>query len=102
MRWSVVCFMLTVELRSVTFCCVQSDWYRGWGMYNECRGFSLCKPSLRRVQKTAKSEATISFVMFVCLHASVWVEQLGSQWTDFHEISYLIIFRKYVKEMQVL
>jgi len=27
-------------------------------------------------------KATISFIMFVC--SSVRMEQLGSQWTDFH------------------
>jgi hypothetical protein len=29
------------------------------------------------------------------------VEQLHSNWTDFHEISYLIIFRKPVEKIQV-
>jgi hypothetical protein len=29
-------------------------------------------------------KATIDFVMSVC--PSVWIEQLGSHWTDFHEI----------------
>ena len=29
------------------------------------------------------------------------MKQLGSHWTDFHEISYLIIFRKSVEEIQV-
>ena len=37
--------------------------------------------------------------MSVCL--SVRLEHLGSQWTDFHEISYLSIFRISVDEMQV-
>jgi hypothetical protein len=38
-------------------------------------------------------KATISFVMSVCLS--------GFQWTDFHEIWYLIIFRKYADKIQV-
>jgi len=45
-------------------------------------------------------QATISFVMFVRL--SVRMEQFGSQWTDFHEILYLTIFRKSVEKSQVL
>ena len=44
-------------------------------------------------------KAAISFVMSVRLSARV--EQLGSHWMDFHEIWYLIIFRKYVEKIQV-
>ena len=40
-------------------------------------------------------KSTISFVM------SVRMEKLGSQWTDFHEILYLIIFRNAVEKIQV-
>jgi hypothetical protein len=29
------------------------------------------------------------------------MEQLGSQWTDFHEILHFSIFRKYVEKIQV-
>jgi hypothetical protein len=32
---------------------------------------------------------------------SVRMEQLGSHWTDFHEIWYLSIFRKSVEKIQV-
>jgi hypothetical protein len=39
-------------------------------------------------------KATISFIMSV--RPSVRVEQLGSHWTDFHEIRYLNTFRKSV------
>jgi len=42
-------------------------------------------------------KATISFP--VC--PSVHMEQLGSHWTDFHEIWYLSIFRKFVEKIQV-
>jgi hypothetical protein len=42
-------------------------------------------------------KATISFVMSVRL--SVRVQQLGSYWTDFHEISYLSVFRKSVEKV---
>jgi hypothetical protein len=45
-------------------------------------------------------KATIKFVMSVC--PSVLTEQLGSHWTDFHEILYLNIFVKYIEEFQVL
>jgi hypothetical protein len=42
---------------------------------------------------------TISFVMSVC--PSVRMEQLGSHWTDIHEIWYLCVFRKSVEDIQV-
>ena len=42
-------------------------------------------------------KATISFVMSVC--PSVRVEQLGSHWTEFHEIIYLSIFWKSAEEI---
>jgi hypothetical protein len=44
-------------------------------------------------------KATVSFDMSVRL--SVCMEQLECQWTDFHEIWYLNIFRKSVKKIQV-
>ena len=49
-------------------------------------------------------QATVSFVMSVSLSISPSVrkEQLGFQWTDFHEIWYLGIFRRFVEEIQVL
>jgi hypothetical protein len=48
----------------------------------------------------AKSrKATVSFVLSVC--SSIRMEQLGSHWTDFHEIWFLSIFRKYVGKIQV-
>ena len=37
-------------------------------------------------------KATITFVM--SLRLSVRMKQLDSQWTDFHEILYLIVFKK--------
>ena len=40
----------------------------------------------------------ISYVMSVCL--SVRMEQLGSQWTEFHEILYLSICLKLVEKIQ--
>ena len=33
---------------------------------------------------------------------SVGMDQLGSNWTDFHEIRYLSIFRKSIQKIQVL
>jgi hypothetical protein len=44
-------------------------------------------------------EATISFVMSVWL--SVYMEQLGSHWTDFDEIWHLSLFRKSVEKIKV-
>jgi hypothetical protein len=52
-------------------------------------------------------KTTIGFVMPVCLsvclsvRSSVRMEQLGSYWTDFHEIEYFGIFRKSVEKVQV-
>jgi hypothetical protein len=51
----------------------------------------------RRVRKIAKSDC---YLRRVCL--SVRIEQLGSHWTDFHEILYLKIFRKSVEKIKVL
>jgi len=42
-------------------------------------------------------KATINFVMSV--RPSVCMEQLGSHWTDIHEVSYLSIFRKSVDKI---
>ena len=44
-------------------------------------------------------KVAIKFVVSVC--PSVHMEQLGSNWTDFHEIWYLSIFRKSVEVVQV-
>jgi hypothetical protein len=49
----------------------------------------------RRVHKIPKCY----YLRHVCL--SVRIEQLGSQWTDLHEILYLGIFRKSVAKIQV-
>ena len=51
----------------------------------------------RCVRKITKSDHQLRHI---CL--PVRTEQLGSQWTDFHEISYLIFFfRKSVEKIQV-
>jgi hypothetical protein len=57
-----------------------------WKMKNENENFSW-------VRKITKSD--YSFIM------SVRTEQLGSHWTDFHEVWYLSIFRKSVAKIQV-
>jgi hypothetical protein len=54
------------------------------------------KSLIRRVRKIAKSDY---WLCHVC--PSVRTEQLGSQWTDFHEILYLSIFSKPVEKIQV-
>jgi len=43
-------------------------------------------------------KATISFAMFV--RPSVHMEQLGSHWTDFHDLSCWSIFRRSVEKFQ--
>jgi len=40
--------------------------------------------------------------MSVCLSIRPRMEQVGSHWTDFHEILYLNIFRKSVEKIQFL
>ena len=44
-------------------------------------------------------KSTISFVMSV--RPSVHMEQLCSQWKNFHEIWYFKIFRKFIKKIQI-
>jgi len=44
-------------------------------------------------------ESTIKFVMSACL--CVYMEQLGSHWTDSHEILFLSFVSKSVEEIQV-
>ena len=51
---------------------------------------------ITHIRKIAKC-----FVISIRLRPSVRMEQLGSHWTDFHEIWYLIIFRKTVEKIQV-
>ena len=51
----------------------------------------------RRIGKLLK--ATISFAMPVCLSART--EHLGTHWTDFDEISYLRLFRKFIEKIPV-
>jgi len=60
----------------------------------ENRTLFWCSGVFAKLQK-----ATVSFVMPVC--PSVCVEQLGSQWMNFHGLSYLRIFRIYVKKIHV-
>jgi hypothetical protein len=45
----------------------------------------------------------LSVCLSVCLsvRSSVRIEQLGFQWTDFHEILHLSIFRKSVEKIRV-
>ena len=52
---------------------------------------------------TELRKAAISFVMSVrpSIRPSVSTEQLNSHWTNFHEFSYLSVFRKSVEKIQV-
>jgi hypothetical protein len=53
------------------------------------------------VLKTAKIDYELSHAyLSVCL--PVGTVQLGCHWTDFHEVWYLSIFRKYFEKIQVL
>ena len=55
------------------------------------------KPDLGAFEKLRK--AAISFALSV--RPSVHTEQLGSEWTDFNENSYMNIFRKSVDTFQI-
>ena len=44
-------------------------------------------------------KATINFITYV--RRSVHMEQIGSHWTNFHEILYFSSFRKPVEKIQV-
>ena len=47
-------------------------------------------------------KATISFVMLIRLSVRppVYMEQLGSEWTDCHEILHLIVFRNLLRSLK--
>jgi len=66
---------------------------------NTCCGQSVeCLGAFEKLQKNI-----IGFVKSVrpSVTPTVRMEQLGSHWTDFHEILYLKISRKYVWKIQV-
>jgi hypothetical protein len=42
-------------------------------------------------------DATVGHVFSIC--RSLRMEQLGSHWTDFHEIWYLHFFRRFVEKL---
>ena len=70
--------------------------------FETCHEFSCLLPKVAYVLLGAfvkLRKATVSFVMSVC--PFVRMEQLGSHWTDFHEILFLSIFRKSVEKNQV-
>jgi hypothetical protein len=58
---------------------------------------AACKPTATQgdIQNGEKG-------LLASLRPSVLMEQLGSHWTDFNEISYLSIVRKYVMKIEVL
>ena len=53
----------------------------------------------RRVRKNCQKRLLSSSCLFI--RPPVFMEQLGSHWTDFHEIWYLSIFRKFVEKIKV-
>ena len=83
MRVLYVCSVVTVrflkpEIRSEHSVCA------GIIILNECE--TWFQGAFAKLWK-----ATVSFL--VSVHPSVHMEQLGSHWTDFHEIWYLIFFK---------
>ena len=66
-----------------------------------------CRQSSARLQFTFSSafanlrKENISFAMYLSVCLSVRMEQLGSHWTDFHEIWYSRIFRKSVEKIKI-
>ena len=54
----------------------------------------------RRVRKTAKIDYQLRHVC-PSVRPSILMEQLGSRWSDFHDIGYLRIFRKSVQKIHV-
>jgi hypothetical protein len=51
----------------------------------------------RHAHKTTKK----AIIIVMSVRPSARIEQLGPHWTEFHEIWYLSVFRKYVEEFQV-
>ena len=49
----------------------------------------MIQPFYFYVFRCVRKIATISFGMVYFVSPSVRMEQLGSQWTDYHEISYI-------------
>jgi hypothetical protein len=75
-----------------------TDKYNTWAA--GATSFCGCRLKNRQIlgEFAKLRKATISFAMYV--RPSVRTEQLGSHWTDFHEICYLRIYRKYVEKIQ--
>ena len=71
-------------------------WDRGFGS----RQRNWCCSLVRRLRKTAKSDYELRHD-FLSVRPPVRMEQLGSHWTDFHEIWYLFILRKIIEKIQV-
>ena len=63
---------------------------------------SIQIPGFSRANKIARSDYTFRHVcpsLHPSVYLSVRMEQLGSHWMDFHEISYLSIFRNPVEKI---
>jgi len=72
--------------------------YGSFRVMTSILSFWLCKGNFVWVF-TKLWKVTISSVAFVCL--SVHMQQPGNHWMDFHEIWYLSIFQRCVKEDQI-
>jgi len=68
-------------------------------MYKTCKLSKFFIDAFAKLRKT-----TISFAMPVRLsfYPSVLMEQLGSHWTDFYEISYMRIFENLPRNFKFL
>jgi hypothetical protein len=77
-------FLICGFCHSTLFCC--------------CCCYCMC--CFKHFCKIAKRDYQICHVC-PSVRPSICMEQLGSHWTDFHEIWYLSIFRKSVKKIQV-
>jgi hypothetical protein len=75
-------------------------WHQIYLSVSPLRGLHWCAV-FRPVRKFAKSEYLLCHICLP-LRRSVCMEQFGSHWTDFHEIRYLNVFRKYVEKIEVL
>ena len=81
---------------------LQSSHYTDWAVLDPGFVHTTQKFHFRRICKIAKSEYLSLSYQPVCpsVSQSFRMEQLGSNWTDFHEIWYLSTFLKSIKKIR--
>ena len=98
--WSADPLTKQTDIRMVKFCTFYGTWRFIFMVSTVCQIPSqksiLFTIKFWRFREIAKSNYELHHVC-----PSVFMEQLGSHWTDFHEIWYLNIFRKTVENFQV-